>query len=79
MDCNPTPPHSSPAHTVKSSLEGGEDIPMAETGSATTGTGTSMQVEPIHPTGNCSSNTMIVECTNDVRTSPLERFVSFTA
>jgi hypothetical protein len=79
MDCNPTPPHSSPTHTVKSSLEGGEDIPMAETGSATTGTGTSMHVEPIHPTSNCSSSTMIVECTNDGRTSPLERFVSFTA
>jgi len=77
MDCNPTPPHSSPTHTVKSSLEGGEDIPMAETGSATTGTGTSMQVEPIHPASNCTSNTMIVECTNDRRTSTLERFVSF--
>jgi len=73
MDCNPTPPHSSPIHTVKSSLEGGEDIPMAETGSATTGTGTSMQVEPIHPTSNCTSSTMIVECTNDGRASPLER------
>jgi len=78
MDCNPTPPHSSPIHTVKSSLEGGEDIPMAETGSATTGTGTSMQVEPIHPTSNCTSSTMIVECTNDGRASPLERFVIFT-
>ena len=78
MDCNPTPPHSSPTHTVKSSLEGGEDIPMAETGSAITGTGTSMQIEPIHPTSNCTSNTMIVECTNDGRASPLERFVIFT-
>jgi len=78
MDCNPTPPHSSPTHTVKNSLEGGEDIPMAETGSATTGTGTSMQVEPIHPTSNCISSTMIVESTNDGRVSPLERFVIFT-
>lgn len=77
MDCNPTPPHSSPTHIVKNSLEGGGDTPMGETGSATTGTGTSMQVEPIHPTSNCTSSTMIVECTNDGHTSPLERFVSF--
>ena len=76
MDCNPTPPHSSPTHTAKSSLEGGEDIPMAETGSSTTGTGTSMQVEPIHPTSNCSSSTMIVECVNDGHTNLLERLVS---
>jgi hypothetical protein len=79
MDCNPTPPHSSPTHPAKSSLVAGEDIPMAETGSSTAGTGTSMQVEPIHPSSNCSSSTMIVECANDCRTSPLERLVSFTA
>lgn len=72
MDCNPTPPHSSPTHTAKSSSEGGEDISMAETGST-------MQVEQIHPTSNCSSSTMIVECTIDGHTSPLERLVGFTA
>jgi hypothetical protein len=79
MDCNPTPPHSSPMHTAKSSLEGGEDISMAETGSLTTGTGASMQVEPVHPTSNCSSSTMIVECTNDVNTSLPERLGCFIA
>lgn len=78
MDCNPTPPHSSPTHTAKSSLEGAEDISMAETGSSPTVTGTSMQVEPVHPT-NCSSSTMIVECTNDGSTSLPERLGSFIA
>jgi hypothetical protein len=79
MDCNPTPPHSSPTHTAKSSLEGGEDISMAETGSSTTGTGTSMQIEPVHPTSNCSSSTMIVECTNEGNTTLQERLGSFIA
>jgi hypothetical protein len=79
MDCNPTPPHSSPTHMAKSSLEGGEDISMAETGSSTAGTGTSMQVEPVHPPSNCSSSTMIVECTNDGNTSPPERLGNFIA
>lgn len=73
MDCNPTPPHSSPTHIAKSSVEGAEDISMADTGSSVTGTGTSMQVEPVHRSSNCSSSTMIVECTNDGNTSLPER------
>jgi hypothetical protein len=77
MDCNPTPPHSSPTHMAKNSVDGGEDIPMADTGSSVTGTGTSMQVEPVHRTSNCSSTTMIVECANDGNTSLAERLGIF--
>lgn len=79
MDCNQTPPQSSPTHAVKSSLEGGEDVAMAETVSSTAVTGTSMHVEPVHSTNNCSSSTMIVECTNDGNTSLPERLESFIA
>jgi hypothetical protein len=79
MDCNQTPPHSSPTHTTKSTLEGSEDVSMAETLSSTAVTGTSMHVEPVHPTNNCSSSTMIVECTNDGNASLPERLGSFVA
>ncbi|XP_021925094.1 protein O-GlcNAcase isoform X2 [Zootermopsis nevadensis] len=73
MDCNQTPPYSSPTHITKSSLEGGEDVSMAETVSSTAVTGTSMHGEQVHPTNNCTSSTMIVECTNVGNTSLQER------
>jgi hypothetical protein len=77
MDCNLTPPHSSPLHVAKSSVEGVEDISMADTGSTVTRTGTSMQIEPAYRTSNCSSSTMIVECTSGGNNSLPERLGSF--
>ncbi|KAJ9585196.1 hypothetical protein L9F63_002999, partial [Diploptera punctata] len=74
MDCNPTPPHSSPLHTAKNSLEGSDDICMSETGSSNTGTATSMQIETPEQPGNGSSSTMIVECCNDTNIARNTRY-----
>ncbi|PSN36772.1 Protein O-GlcNAcase [Blattella germanica] len=68
MDCNPTPPQSSPMHSGKSSIEGTDDILMSDTGSTTAVTRTNMQVESPEQTSNGGSTTMIVETEKELLT-----------